>query len=298
MKNPNLFWAIAIFAYILTYTFLVPISAEEHRYIAVAELQPDILKPNILVSSPLYYSLLNSFHQLLNYEDAIRAIRLIFLLLFFATIYEILEPIGQLNLLIIPMLFPSFPALIFSQSKNIIVFAFALIAYKNRTLGWWLFSIVAGLCYGTFYGIQLFIISLAYLVFKDRIFENYLQKVNLILLGLFILLIIGYWGYLGFHQFEAGAHEESGLVDTVITLAILCAYDGTFAGTLSLIMAIGLFALGQPYWSYRPLELMAINSFINGRAGELLKTLSSFIPAWLKNSDWRKSEAKTNQNGN
>jgi len=283
MKNPFLFWAIMCLVYITAYSFLIDITPEEHRYIDKAQAFLGANFQTQLMSGSFgYYALFSSISTVFNSDIAIRILRFLFLLVFFGGALLVLEKANRLNYLLILMLFPSFIGLIFSQSKNI--FAFGLFIYflvkkdKPNWEFWFILSIIGSLAIATFAGIQITFILLFYLVMKEKLFENNWKYPNLIMLGFFVILNIAYWGFLGFNQFEPVVHEEVGLLTTVLMLAVICIFDHTLIGSLSLVMGIVLFLAGQPYWAYRPLELMAINAVLNGRVEIGLKSLASLIP--------------------
>ena len=286
MKHQTLFWGIMCLAYILTFSFLLDITPEEHRYIKQAESMIGANYWQQLTSGSYgYYTLLEIMTPLVGNTDMIiRLLRFAFLAIFFTSAFLYLKEKDKLDYLIIFMLFPSFIELIFSQSKNIFAFGlFALFLINKNKSSWWLWATVAiigSLLYATFYGLQILILIGFYSFLRDESLQNSWKSANLAMLAFFVILNIAYWGWLGFNPFVAGVHEEVGLVGTVLMLAILCAFDFTLFGTLSLAMSIMLFIGGEPYWAYRPLELMAINAVLNGKPEIAFKSLASLFKAW------------------
>lgn len=276
MKNPRLFWGIVLIIFLCVYSFIVDLSAEEQRYIQKANF-PEI---GIEDGSPAYYGILNAISNYTGPELAIRLIKFVFIGFFLLISFIILERNNKLENLLLFIFYPSFMSLIFTQDKNL--FTLALLFAGIEGIFPLFLAPLAGLVEATFYGIQSALFLPLFLFFgKKAVIPNGVKILNIILLVIFAILIISWWGSRGFLP-SSPEHEDVGLVNTVLFLVPICALDGSLFGTASVFISIILFVLGLPYWAYRPLEAMAINAVLNGEAGIILKTLSQYMPAWLK----------------
>lgn len=271
MKNPRIFYAVASIIFLFAYCAF-GLKAEEERYIEGAD--------SFTTNSPFYYIVLNILAQPLGYFWAVSLIKFVSLAFLLTVAFIILDKRNRLENMLLLFIYPAFISLIFTQSKNILSLGayFAAINFPLLvffSLGW-----------ATTYGIQFLALAPFIFLFRERMQEQKFAAINLIALAAFVLLIVGYWGSLGFHQFQRGVHEESGLVDTVLTLAIICAFDWSLTGTVSLALCFVFYAIGGPYLAYRPLELMALNAVLNGQAGIIIKTfydIGNAVLIWMKN---------------
>ena len=264
MKNPTVFWGIAIFAYCAIFAFGFDITAEEQRYIAVAQQLNG--EGNILgiPNSVGFYMYLNWLAEStgMNYNIAMKLIIFTFLFIFLVCNYCMMK---DKRMMLVAMLFPSFIGLIYSQIKNVLVFAmglFLLEDYKEKDK---YILIVAAVMIGisiffaTFYGLQFLALAICFAVLGNKMLERKYLNMNRVLVAGIVLCFFIKWGVMGFHSFEVINHEEVGLLNTVLMLCVLAIFDGTLIGTVSFLMVFFFIAIGEYWWAYRPLELVAIN---------------------------------------